>query len=244
MNQAIDWLSLPIKERPRLVCLYFNEPDHAGHVYGADSKEVNEQIVISDQILSYLLDSLKKLDIYNNINIVIVSDHGMVDVSEDRLINIDEFNLPGVLDGKGPIMSLKDKEKNRNLNDDIKIASFIESLNIPHVSIEPAIDNSKLHYNNDFFDYLLIAEEGWMIYTKEHLERYENKLPIVGMHGYVSDNMNMHAIFYAYGSQFKKGMNIDTFELIHIYPLLCELLNIPPYKDIDGKLDVLKNILK
>ena len=52
----MNWLKLPIDQRPKLVCLYFNEPDHAGHVYGADSKEVNEQIVISDQIVYSNLD--------------------------------------------------------------------------------------------------------------------------------------------------------------------------------------------
>ena len=63
VDQVIDWLELPINERPKLICLYFNEPDHAGHVYGSDSKEVNEQIKASDVILGYLMDSLEKLDI-------------------------------------------------------------------------------------------------------------------------------------------------------------------------------------
>ena len=63
------------------------------------------------------------------------------------------------------------------------------------------------------------------------------------MHGYDSNSMNMHAIFYAYGPQFKSNMQIDTFELIHIYPMLCELLNIKPYKDIDGKLSILEKVL-
>ena len=58
------------------------------------------------------------------------------------------------------------------------------------------------------------------------------------------DNINMHAIFYAYGPKFKKGIQIDTFELIHIYPMLCEMLGISSYKDIDGRLEVLKPILR
>ena len=55
--------------------------------------------------------------------------------------------------------------------------------------------------------------------------------------------MDMHGIFYAYGPMFNQNMKIDTFELIHIYPLLCEMLNIEPYEHIDGKLSVLKQIL-
>ena len=234
VDQAIDWLELPILDRPRLVCLYFNEPDHAGHVFGSNSHEVNEKIKESDNILGYLLRSLTKLDIYTKINIVIVSDHGMVNVGDNRIINIDNMNIPGVIDGKGPIMSIINKE----------LTNQIAKFNIPHVSIVPSKLNYNLHYHNPMYDFLLVADEGWMMYKNEHIEKYNGKLPVKGMHGYLSDNINMHAIFYTYGPRFKKGIEIDTFELIHIYPMLCELLKISPYEDIDGKLEVLKPILR
>ena len=70
----MNWLQLPVDERPHLVCLYFNEPDNAGHVFGPNSNEVNEQIKESDNVLGYLLRSLTKLDIYNKTNVIIVSD--------------------------------------------------------------------------------------------------------------------------------------------------------------------------
>ena len=89
-------------------------------------------------------------------------------------------------------------------------------INIPHVTIVPSLENNQLHYHNPMYDFLLIADEGWMMYTYDHLEQYNGKLPVKGMHGYNSNNINMHAIFYAYGPKFKKGIQIDTFELIHI----------------------------
>ena len=235
VKQVIEWLELPLDQRPRLVCLYFNEPDHAGHVYGADSKEVNEQIEASDYILGYLINSLKELDIYDNINIVIVSDHGMVDVSEDRVINIDDFDLPGIIEGRGPIMNYK-----INSDDLYKILD----INIPHIHMQSSIQNNQLHYHNSVYDFLLIADEGWMMYSNKDIEKYNGILPVIGMHGYDSNGMNMHAIFYAYGPKFKSGFAIDTFELIHVYPILCELLGIKPYKDIDGNLEVLQSTLK
>ena len=231
VRQVVDWLSLPLSERPKLVCLYFNEPDHAGHVFGSESDEVNEQIKKSDDILGYLLRSLAELDIYNQINLVIVSDHGMVDVSKNRVINIDDLNIPGIIDGKGPIVNIL---SNKSLID----------LVIPHASIVSSKLNKEIHYDNSMYDYLLIADEGWLMYTDDQLKKYQGKLPVKGMHGYHSDSINMHAIFYAYGSSFKKSMEIDTFELIHIYPILCKILEIDPYYDIDGKLNVLKPILK
>ena len=82
-----------------------------------------------------------------------------------------------------------------------------------------------------------------MLYTHKLLKEYNGKLPVKGMHGYDSNSMNMHAIFYAYGPRFKSGYKMETFELIHIYPMLCKLLDINPYKNIDGKLNVLQGIL-
>ena len=235
VDQAINWLELPISSRPRLVCLYFNEPDHAGHVFGPNSIEVTNEIKSSDDILGYLLKSISKLDIFNKINIVIVSDHGMVDVSENQVINIDNLNLPGVLDGKGPVVSFKvDSEANFSINE----------FNIPNVSMVSSRNNNNLNYHNSLYDYLLIADEGWMMYKNNHIEEYNGKLPVKGMHGYDSDYMNMHAIFYAYGSRFKENYKIETFELIHIYPLLCELLGVNPNDNIDGDLKILKSILK
>ena len=235
VDQAIDWLEYPISSRPKLVCLYFNEPDHAGHVYGANSLQVNEEIKASNDILGYLLKSISKLDIFDKINIVIVSDHGMVDVGKERIINIDDFNIPGIVDGEGPLMSVK-LDSNINFN--------IDDLAIPNVSIASSANNDILNYHNPIYDFLLIADEGWMMYRNNHLKAYNNNLPVKGMHGYSSDYMNMHAIFYACGPSFKSGYKIDTFELIDIYPLICSILQIKPYNDIDGSLDVFKTILK
>ena len=235
VDQVIEWFSLPVEERPRLVCLYFNEPDHAGHVYGADSEEVNEQIKKSDEVLGYLLKSLTRLDIFNKINLIVLSDHGMATVSEERVINIDDFNIDGIIDGEGPLVSIKDTSQSRDL---------LNQLNIPNTKIVYSFNNEDLHYDNPLFDYILIAEEGWMIYDSNIFKKYNGKLPVKGMHGYDSNQMNMHAIFYAYGPQIKENLKIETFELIHIYPLICNILNIPQYDDIDGSIDVLKPILR
>ncbi|MBI71884.1 MAG: alkaline phosphatase family protein [Candidatus Marinimicrobia bacterium] len=235
VDQVIEWFNLPLEERPRLVCLYFNEPDHAGHIYGADSEEVNEQIKKSDEVLGYLLKSLTKLDIFNKINLIVLSDHGMVTVSDDRVINIDDFNINGIIDGEGPIVSIKDTSQSKNL---------LNQLNIPNARIVSSLNNDDLHYHNPLFDYILLADEGWMIYDSDIFKKYNGKLPVKGMHGYDSNQMNMHAIFYAYGPKIKENLKIETFELIHIYPLICNILNITQYDDIDGSIDVLKPILR
>ena len=235
VDQAIDWLTLPIDERPRLVCLYFNEPDHAGHVFGENSIEVNKEIENSDNVLGYLLRSITELDIYKKINIVIVSDHGMVNVSNKRMINVDDFNISAIIDGNGPIMSIMTKDT---------IFDSTALFNIPNTTALSMSEANYLHYDNPLYDFLLVADSGWMMYTSDDFKKYNGELPVKGMHGYNSSDINMHAIFYAYGPLFKKNIEIDTFELIHIYPLLCKMLNIDPYENTDGRLEILEPILR
>ncbi len=53
----------------------------------------------------------------------------------------------------------------------------------------------------------------------------------------------MGGIFYAAGPNFQSGLTVPAFENVHIYPLVAELFGIDP-PQTDGKLRVLKNILK
>jgi len=64
-----------------------------------------------------------------------------------------------------------------------------------------------------------------------------------GQHGFPISNKDIEAIFYANGVQFQSSMTIPSFENIHIYPLICEILGLEVPKEVDGKLEVLSNIL-
>ncbi len=52
----------------------------------------------------------------------------------------------------------------------------------------------------------------------------------------------MHAIFYAFGPDFKKGYTQNTFNNIDLYPLITNILNLEPAK-IDGKFENVKMML-
>ena len=53
----------------------------------------------------------------------------------------------------------------------------------------------------------------------------------------------MKAIFLAKGPAFKSGYTREEFENIHIYPLIAHILGIDPYKDIDGDINTVKDLL-
>lgn len=54
--------------------------------------------------------------------------------------------------------------------------------------------------------------------------------------------MDMKAIFRAFGPDFKQNFVSEPFDSIHVYPLMCKLLQIEPAPH-NGSLAVTENLL-
>ena len=67
--------------------IYFELTDSLGHRFGPGSKRLMEVITDLDPIMGYLADSMANPAL-DDVNLVIVSDHGMTSVSENRVINL------------------------------------------------------------------------------------------------------------------------------------------------------------
>ncbi|MCD6177168.1 MAG: alkaline phosphatase family protein [Candidatus Cloacimonetes bacterium] len=242
VDSVMTWLQLPDEKRPHLVMLYFDEPDSDGHKYGPENPDLIPTLKYMDDILGYILEGIKKLDIADEINLVLVSDHGMTSISQDRIIYLDDY-VPDMnalfTYGGGPVMQVHLKEKNNSLIGQMDV----QLKNVEHLSAYKRDEVPKRYHfvNRNTGDFVLVADEGWLILTKD--EEYKSN----GTHGYDPAVKNMHGIFYAMGPQIKSNYKIGTFENIHVYPLICELLGIKPYADApdapEGRLEVLEEIL-
>ncbi len=66
-----------------------------------------------------------------------------------------------------------------------------------------------------------------------------------GKHGFDNHIPTMRASFIAWGPAFKKGITIDGFDNVNVFPLVAHILGLKyDEKKIDGKLEVLKPVLK
>lgn len=93
VDQIVKWFNAtdyPIN----LGVLYFEQPDEIGHAFGASSVQVVETIQGLDKVVGYLLSELEKNKLLHGMNIIITSDHGMVDA--ENVINLDEFVDPSL----------------------------------------------------------------------------------------------------------------------------------------------------
>lgn len=59
VDKVLEWVSLPVEERPHIITLYFHEPDHTGHFVGPDAPQIGEAISYIDRMIGRLLDGLE-----------------------------------------------------------------------------------------------------------------------------------------------------------------------------------------
>jgi alkaline phosphatase D len=236
VDTVISWLQKPEDIRPRLILWYVSEPDHSGHKFGPDSKELLERIMELDTLVGYFLDEIDKLPIAENINIIITSDHGMGSTSEERKIVLEEsltMDWIAEMEGYNPNYNIKAR-------DGYYDSVYNELTGIEHITAwKSEMVPERLHYgtHDRTLDFVIVADSSWS------LVKTSDKKTGFGAHGYDNDNKDMHAIFYAYGPAFKENYISPTFNNIDIYPLIAHILKLER-AEVDGKFENVKQLLK
>ena len=241
VRQVLDWLSLPPDQAPSLVTLYLGDVDQAGHDFGPDSPEIDSAIARVDSAVGALMTGIEQRGLDRQVNLVVVSDHGMAEMKRGQLVYLDDYIDTGSVDvvDLGPVVSLAPKagtgeEVYRRLRPAHPHLKVYRKLEIPasyhyraHPRIQPIIG---------------IADEGWMVTTRGYVaSRGFQRLPR-GHHGYPPELASMRALFLARGPAFRKGVVVEPFQNVHIYALLTEILGLRPTAN-DGKLDSIKTVL-
>lgn len=89
VDEMISWFLDPSKPI-NFGVLYIEEPDFHAHAYGVDAPVINELLKKLDNITKYLHDKLDENNL-KDVNVVHLSDHGMVSVTLDRVVNITSY---------------------------------------------------------------------------------------------------------------------------------------------------------
>lgn len=235
IDTVLKWLQLPEKQRPHLITLYFDEPDHTGHTFGPSSPEIEKVVRRMDAIMGQLSIKLDQLPIGKQINLIIVSDHGMAKISDNKKVVLLDYLKPEWLGYKeviNPIMSLQAKPGCAD-----SIARVLKK--VPHIKFwKPADIPKRLHFgtNPRVLDFVIEAKKGYSLSSSSQIINN-------GTHGYDNRNKDMQAIFYAKGPAFKVDKTVGSFQNISVYPLIAHLLNLK-IDEVDGKFSEVKNMLK
>ncbi len=243
VNKVVNWLKLPEEQRPHFISLYFPEVDGAGHHFGPESKETETAVHLVDDAIGELVQKVNNLGL-KNVNFIFVSDHGMIQVEGGNPLNIPEI--------------LFDKNRFDYYNSQTLLRVYVKNPDeVKKVYKElkaNKTDDYEVYLDKKFPKYLHFATKDdkynrigqiLLIPKAPKIFLEKGRKTSVGKHGYnpriVSE---MKATFFAWGTEFKNNLEIDEFENINVYPLVAEILGLKIDEKIDGRLKVLKPILK
>jgi predicted AlkP superfamily pyrophosphatase or phosphodiesterase len=235
VRQVLSWLDLPVQQRPSFVTLYVEAVDLIAHDYDPDgSAEVAAVIREVDEVVGLLVGGLRDRGMIDEVNIVVVSDHGMAQRSPDRVILIDDYvdlQQANVIDWDPVVMLRPDSES---------VADVYESLvdAHPHLKVYRRHEiPGRLHFraSERITPIVGIADVGWSISSRSYFERYPDRF-VGGSHGYDPETGPMGSIFIAAGPAFKEGLTTPPFQSIHVYSLLCHILGLSAVPN-DGAID-------
>jgi len=242
--QAVKWLKMPPHKRPHLITMYFSDMDDMGHRFSPDNDDkIKTALFELDKHLGSLFKGVKETGL--PVNIIIVSDHGMTTVPENKFISLDVIkndNLFLTIDN-GAIVNIH--PKNATQIDSIYTYLKEKEINFKVYKTEDAPYFEYAPKNKDWGALQVLPDLGYYFASETRIDKM-SKYPnaVYGVHGYDTSFKDMHGIFYANGPAFKKGYTIPSVKNIHIYPLMCDILGLNIPKDIDGKLSEMKMLLK
>ena len=241
VEQVLNWLDVPVDKRPSFMTVYFSLLDDAGHDSGPDSQEVVEALEEIDSLVGQLKVGLEDRQLLEDVNVIIVSDHGMAEIRRDQVVILDDYidlSKVEVIDWS-PILGLNPKPGNER--------DIYRSLKGKHPNLKvyrKAEIPERLHYRKHprIPQILAIADDGWSITSRSYFEerpyRFEG-----GAHGFDNQLASMGGIFIARGPAFRSGLTVDSFQNIHVYNLMARILNLEPAPN-DGELDSVRIVLR
>jgi len=226
---VLDLLDLPEADRPVFCTLYFSQTDNVGHRAGPESDEILTAIASVDEAIGLLIAGLETRDLLDLTNIVVVSDHGMIATSRERVVFVDDYvdlSIANPVDWN-PVLALWPAQ------DDLEVV--YEALHGAH----PEMDIYRRDDIPDRLEYgshrrtppiLGLAAPGWTItnhaYFDASPERAEG-----GNHGYDNAAKGMQGLFVAAGPAFRNGVRVPAIRNTYVYSLLMAALGLPAAAD-------------
>jgi predicted AlkP superfamily pyrophosphatase or phosphodiesterase len=245
VDRILQWLDLPVTERPTFLTLYFSDVDGAGHDSGPDSRAVAEAVRRVDRYLDRLIRGLTMRGLQNRVNLVIVSDHGMAESNASQVVVLDDYlDLNGIdVVDLNPTFGLFPPAGREEA-----VYKALAAAN-PRMKVFRKAE-SPLHWR--FRDQprvppiVGVVDEGWQVLRKATVasQLASRRLGPVGVHGYdPAEAMSMRGIFIATGPAFRAGATVPPFENVNIYGALADVLGVKAGAN-DGDPKVARSLLR
>ena len=241
VDQLLDWLDLPLVERPRLIMSYWAGSDRMGHRQGPDHPDIAERIAHQDQQLQRIIARLDERKAWRHTTLIVVSDHGMTEVN--RPINLKRLLQK---DNKLDVEIIKSSAIAHIYTQDehtkeraFKVLSYLPNLQAHY---RQNFDRSmRMLYPERSGDIIVTTQPPYTFVALSLAQKAGMAVMAtiqgwkMGMHGYDPKHPDMGGIFIAMGRNVCVGCRLQAAHQIDLAPTVARLLGIEPPRQSEGK---------
>ena len=232
-----------VEDIPNLVMWYFDEPDAVEHDYSPTSDQTRRVVEDIDEVLAYFMREMRKSPVFEDINFIFTSDHGMVELDPDKYFNIYSL-IPDKIQyyyNSNPVtLKPRTASETKAIYNTLK-AHEEEGHYRVWLREEMPEEFHYGTYSTRIYPIVLLADTGWKVVYNKSAEsgrptaKYSN-------HGYNPHDRQMHMVFYGCGPAFKKGYTHDkVFYNLNDHLIISHILGIEPatpndctWSDVEG----------
>lgn len=224
VQRVLEWLRQRGPQAPRLMTLYFDQADHAGHDYGPDSPEYLDAVKLVDTAIGQLLAGMAQQGALDDTNLIVVSDHGMATVAPDHVVAIEDmvpFDEAEVV-SIGQSIGIEPRP-----GEGAKVEARLLGAHPNYACWRKQQLPARWHYGSNPRIPSIVCQmsEGWDAMPANEIPNRAGHTR--GSHGFDPALPSMRAVFVARGPDFAQGKVLPAFDNVDVYPLLTRLLQIP-----------------
>lgn len=222
--------------KPSFTAVHLPAVDHAEHADGRDGEQVRRAIAGADRSVRTIIEGIDKAGLRDSTVVIITGDHGFADRSQNFYPNV-LLSKAGLIEdiaskkwqaqfhtaGGSAFLYLKDKADKKTLalvkkilndlpNEQKKLFRLIEGKKLANAGADPEVILALSAVPGTAFSG---SSEGELIRESHG-----------GTHGHFPDFPGIQTGFIVSGPGVKKGVRIESMEMVDIAPLIAKLLGV------------------
>jgi len=227
VDQILAWLDAEDEaDRPRLITSWFPGADGAAHREGPDSDAARASLLRQDRALAHLVEGLDSRDAFASTILLIVSDHGMLPVSEVVDLNalLRDVGVRARVLGGGGFAIVSPYDESDSVDRILTEAKALGFSAFRRGSTPAGMPAS----NPRFGEVVVVAPVGRAISGR-------SGPPMRGSHGYLPGEPGMGALLVAVGGEIPPGRHLGETKMLDVAPTLLAWLGIPIPDWMEGR---------
>ncbi|GHE82508.1 alkaline phosphatase family protein [Thalassotalea profundi] len=247
-EQMLAWLKIRDENKPKLIVSYFSTIDSVGHHYGRQSPKLEKAIHLLDQQIGAFVDDIQT-SIIEPVNIIIVSDHGMVKTGKENAL-LESTIIPKWVNNEFVVIQNGTQIFMYNTNNDKQLINQayqsllsaneknkIKRYEVFNSNTYPA--NWKVTLDSSFVPDIIISAIPPTTFTSDFNQVH------VETHGFETKySTDLNGIFIATGPDFNKKIQLEPMSNMEVFPILAKIFSLNLPDNEKSRIEAHQKILK